>query len=79
MRQAFLLEEASGKMGFVGNRTECALLLLLKSWGVSYEALREETSSSLVRVRAGGRGSGTMQTRHERARCLGRTTQHLLR
>lgn len=39
--QAFLIEHDNDTVGFVGNRTECALLMLLRSWGVSYEALRE--------------------------------------
>ena len=39
--QAFLLEHDKDALDFVGNRTDCALLVLLRSWGISYEALRE--------------------------------------
>ena len=39
--QAFLIEHDKDTVGFVGNRTDCALLMLLRAWGVSYEALRE--------------------------------------
>ncbi len=38
--QAFLIERSGEAVEFVGNRTECALLMLLRAWGVSYEALR---------------------------------------
>lgn len=30
----------TGRVELVGNRTECALLLLLRAWGVDYTALR---------------------------------------
>lgn len=39
--QAFLIEHDSDTVDFVGNRTDCALLMLLRAWGVRYEALRE--------------------------------------
>lgn len=42
--QAFLIEHDEDTVDFVGNRTDCALLMLLRSWGVSYEALREVRS-----------------------------------
>lgn len=49
--QAFLIEE-SGKdqIEFVGNRTECALLVLLKNWGFSYKAIRDQQHSAVARV-----------------------------
>ena len=34
---------------FVGNRTECALLLLLRSWGVDYRALRAAHGPRVLR------------------------------
>ena len=39
--QAFLIEHDRDTLDFVGNRTDCALLVLLRSWGLSYAALRE--------------------------------------
>lgn len=38
-------------MDFVGNRTECALLLLLREWGVDYKHIRELNESNMVKVR----------------------------
>ena len=42
--QAFLIvddkEGGSGKVDFVGNRTECALLMMLRNWGQDYKDLR---------------------------------------
>lgn len=38
------LEEREGRTQFVGNPTECALLLLLRQHQISYEVLREEHS-----------------------------------
>ena len=39
--QAFLIEK-DGKTEFVGNRTECALLVLLKNWGKSFKSMRDD-------------------------------------
>ena len=39
--QAFLIQHDKDTLDFVGNRTDCALLVLLRSWGLSYAALRE--------------------------------------
>ncbi len=39
--QAFLIVHDRDTLDFVGNRTDCALLVLLRSWGLSYAALRE--------------------------------------
>ena len=41
--KAFLAPpDEKGVVGFVGNRTECALLVMLKAWDVDYAVLREE-------------------------------------
>ena len=41
--KAFLAPpDANGVIGFVGNRTECALLVMLKAWDVDYVKVREE-------------------------------------
>ena len=42
--QAFLIEHDEDTVDFVGNRTDCALLMLLRSWGASYEDMREVRS-----------------------------------
>ncbi|KAG2500891.1 hypothetical protein HYH03_001650 [Edaphochlamys debaryana] len=47
--KAFVLEE-KGKIEFVGNRTECALLQMLKNWGCDYAAVREEYDASLFKM-----------------------------
>ena len=39
--KAFLTENENGTIGFVGNRTECALLLMTKGWGDSYREVRD--------------------------------------
>jgi Ca2+-transporting ATPase len=33
-------KDGSGKVDFVGNRTECALLMMLHGWGQDYKELR---------------------------------------
>ncbi|KAL4452347.1 hypothetical protein ABPG75_008009 [Micractinium tetrahymenae] len=38
--KAFLVED-DGKIEFVGNRTECALLVMARNWGQDYAALRD--------------------------------------
>jgi P-type Ca2+ transporter type 2C len=50
--KAFLTEdEKTGAIGFVGNRTECALLLMLqKDWKVDYRTIREEYATKVVEV-----------------------------
>ena len=50
--KAFLTEdEKTGLVGFVGNRTECALLLMIqKNWGEDYRSLRNEYEDKLVEV-----------------------------
>jgi hypothetical protein len=47
--QAFLIEE-KGKIDFVGNRTECALLMLLRSWGIGFKDLRDEFAGNIEHV-----------------------------
>jgi hypothetical protein len=45
--QAFLVDHEDGEVEFVGNRTECALLVLARKWGQDYKALREDQHASL--------------------------------
>ena len=45
-----MIEHDANAVEFVGNRTECALLMLLRGWGISYEALRKDHTSELLRV-----------------------------
>ena len=52
MRQAFLVEHDAHAVEFVGNRTECALLMMLRGWGVGYEPLRREHRAGVLRVYA---------------------------
>ena len=46
--QAFLIIKEP--VGFVGNRTECALLMMLRGWGLDYKAIRDEHASSVQKV-----------------------------
>lgn len=60
--QAFLItDEKTGKIDFVGNRTECALLLMLqKVWGQDYKAMRDMHHAATVgacRACLGGSGA----------------------
>ena len=48
--QAFLVEAASGGVECVGNRTECALLLMLREWGQDYRRLRADHGPSVEQV-----------------------------
>jgi Ca2+-transporting ATPase len=50
--KAFLItDEKTGKIDFVGNRTECALLLMLqKEWGQDYKAMRDMNHADTVEV-----------------------------
>ena len=48
LQQAFLIIKES--IGFVGNRTECALLMLLRTWGSDYKAIRDSYSSAVEKV-----------------------------
>mmetsp|Transcript_4289 Transcript_4289/g.13717 ORF Transcript_4289/g.13717 Transcript_4289/m.13717 type:complete len:995 (+) Transcript_4289:117-3101(+) len=42
--KAFLMDGAGGEVQFVGNRTECALLVLLRKLGADYKALRKDAA-----------------------------------
>jgi hypothetical protein len=42
--KAFLIEHPDLPIEFVGNRTECALLMLTKKWGVDYKQVRRHCS-----------------------------------
>ncbi len=48
--QAFLIEHDANAVEFMGNRTECALLMLLRSWGLRYEAIRNEHKAHVFQV-----------------------------
>lgn len=37
-------------IGFVGNRTECALLMLLRTWDADYTTIRERYASMVDKV-----------------------------
>jgi len=51
--KAFYIEEAGKKTEFVGNRTECALLMLSqRDWATPYEAVRKQHAEAVVNVRA---------------------------
>ena len=57
--QAFLADKqdhtavsAVRSIEFVGNRTECALLLMLRSWGHDYKGIRDSHRGSLKKVYA---------------------------
>lgn len=55
--QAFLVDTPEGAVDFVGNSTECALLMLMRSWGEDYEKVRKANEKNVVKVsrRRGGR------------------------
>lgn len=46
--QAFLILKET--VGFVGNRTECALLMMLRAWGLDYKAIRDQNASMVQKV-----------------------------
>lgn len=50
--QAFLISHEKAATEFVGNRTECALLMLLRGWGVSYEVLRTRHADDVEQLYA---------------------------
>ena len=51
--KAFYIEEPGKKTEFVGNRTECALLMLCeKDFGVSYQDVRKKNEGSVPYVRS---------------------------
>lgn len=50
---AFLKDEVKdGKpvVGFSGNRTDCALLLLLRRWGYDYDKIRKDHEATKIRI-----------------------------
>ena len=59
--QAYIAEERNGQLVFTGNRTECALLLLTRAWGLDFRDIREEMDERLHQVggvRQGSRHQG---------------------
>ena len=62
------MEGEKGTIEFVGNRTECALLVMLQKWGEDYRAIRDLNHDKVGawmpgyllggRMRVGGRVGG---------------------
>lgn len=50
MLQAFLVEHDDGNVELVGNRTEGALLILLRSWGRKYKTVREQRHDDVANM-----------------------------
>lgn len=48
--QAFLEEETGKSVKLVGNRTECAMLMLMRSWDVDYRNVRNDHQDKIYRV-----------------------------
>lgn len=48
--KAFLIEHSADLVEFVGNRTECALLMLGRKWGGDYKALRDQHTPNVAHV-----------------------------
>lgn len=48
--QAFLVEHDDGDIDMVGNRTEGALLILLRSWGRNYKTVREQRHDDIANL-----------------------------
>ncbi len=44
------LSQENGTVGFVGNRTECALLVMLRKFGFDYKAVAEEREADRVKL-----------------------------
>ena len=53
--------QPTGVVDFVGNRTECALLVMLRKLGVDYDRVRQERGKDQIKVwiRVWWRGAGT--------------------
>ncbi|EFJ49476.1 hypothetical protein VOLCADRAFT_104340 [Volvox carteri f. nagariensis] len=47
--KAFLVDQDNGTIDFVGNRTECALLVLLRKLGFDYKQIREEREQDQIK------------------------------
>jgi len=48
--KAFLIEDDPKNIQFIGNRTECALLMLGKAWGSDYKKLRDTFENDYVKI-----------------------------
>ncbi len=48
--QAFLIEHDKETIEFVGNRTECALLMLIRKWLLNYKDLRSKNEERVAQV-----------------------------
>ena len=48
--QAFLIEEETGRVTFVGNRTECALLMMIREWDEKYQQIRQQYENNMIKV-----------------------------
>ncbi len=48
--QAFLIEKDDGSIGLVGNRTEGALLMLLRGWGRNYKTVRANRHEDVAQL-----------------------------
>lgn len=48
--QAFLIEREDGSIDLVGNRTEGALLILLRNWGRNYKNVRANHKDDVVQL-----------------------------
>mmetsp|Transcript_23162 Transcript_23162/g.59344 ORF Transcript_23162/g.59344 Transcript_23162/m.59344 type:complete len:1051 (-) Transcript_23162:502-3654(-) len=59
---AFLVEEGA-ETELVGNRTECALLLMARAWGADYQQLREDADVAAVATFSSDRKRGSVLLR----------------
>ncbi len=50
MLQAFLIQHEANAVEFMGNRTECALLMMLRGWGRRYEDIRSAHKGAIFQV-----------------------------
>lgn len=48
--KAFLIEHSADLVEFVGNRTECALLMLGRKWGADYKTVRDLHQPNIAHV-----------------------------
>lgn len=49
--KAFLTDTPSGRVGYVGSSTECAMLLMLRSaWGIEYTDVRSKHANDIIQV-----------------------------
>lgn len=73
--KAFLIEHASDLVEFVGNRTECALLMLGRKWGADYKALRDQHSANIAHVGRYGLSHSACSVPGDRHNVCGFTTR----